>query len=86
MSAINNQKRSLLMRLKCQSFIYFLSLLALVFYSTLGLAMQKENLSDHNIINQLKSQGIKPHVTYIHFGNIYSKYKNFPTKPFLTLS
>lgn len=66
--------------------IYFFILLPNVFYSTLGLTMQKENLSDDIIISQLKAQGIQPHITYIHSDYNYSKYKNFPTQPFITLA
>jgi hypothetical protein len=74
------------MRKKFLKLIYFFILLPNVFYSTLGLTMQKENLSDDIIINQLKAQGIQPHITYIHSDYNYSKYKNFPTQPFITLA
>jgi hypothetical protein len=69
-----------------RNLIYFFIFLPNIFYSTLGLTMQKENLSDDIIINQLKAQGIKPHITYIHSGYNYSKYKNFPTQPFISLA
>lgn len=62
-----------------------LFILISLFYSIFGMAINNDNLTDDIIIDQLKIQGIKPHVTYIHSGDIYSKYKNFPTKPFLTL-
>ncbi|WP_146208266.1 hypothetical protein [Frischella perrara] len=48
--------------------------------------MNNHNLTDDIIINQLKIQGIKPHVTYIHSDYPYTDYKNFPTQPFLTLT
>lgn len=66
--------------------IYLISLVSTLFYSTLALTMQKDNLSDDTIINQLKSHGIRSHVTYIHSGYKHSDYKNFPTQPFLTLT
>ena len=63
-----------------------LFILISLFYSILGMAMNNDNLTDDIIINQLKIQGIKPHVTYIHSDYPYTDYKNFPTKPFLTLT
>ena len=63
-----------------------LFILISLFYSILGMAMNNDNLTDDIIINQLKIQGIKPHVTYIHSDYPYTDYKNFPTQPFLTLT
>ena len=63
-----------------------LFILISLFYSILGMAMNKDNLTDDIIINQLKLQSIKPHVTYIHSDYPYTDYKNFPTQPFLTLT
>ncbi|PXY95857.1 hypothetical protein DKK76_02905 [Frischella perrara] len=63
-----------------------LFILISLFYSILGMAMNNHNLTDDIIINQLKIQGIKPHVTYIHSDYPYTDYKNFPTQPFLTLT
>ena len=63
-----------------------LFILISLFYSIFGMAMNNDNLTDDIIINQLKIQGIKPHVTYIHSDYPYTDYKNFPTQPFLTLT
>ena len=63
-----------------------LFILISLFCSILGMAMNNDNLTDDIIINQLKIQGIKPHVTYIHSDYPYTDYKNFPTQPFLTLT
>ena len=63
-----------------------LFILISLFYSILGMAMNNDNLTDDIIINQLKIQGIKPHVTYIHSDYPYTDHKNFPTQPFLTLT
>ena len=63
-----------------------LFILISLFYSILGMAMNNDNLTDDIIINQLKLQSIKPHVTYIHSDYPFNDYKNFPTQPFLTLT